>query len=209
MQQCVLLCLLVASTDAFIIGPGASIVQRRGLATTFTSTSPLQMAGFGAAPKKDSKKKSSVLKPKQQWDRYLGLKTSEGFPVAVSVADPTSTPTPTPDSQIEWLQVGLVRSKGNDYTEEAVTRQRLLIAEHARRVYPHKILLKDTLNYAYLNKDDQLVVIGKSLFGDVALPDGIEKAIGFVGLPDKSGFYGARSSEGVIANSVTKRVTKA
>jgi hypothetical protein len=207
MQQCALLFMLVASTDAFMIGPLASIVQRR-LVTTFTSTSCLQMAGFGAAPKKDNKKKSSVLKPKQQWDRYLALKTSEGFAVAVSVVDLTSTPTPTSDSQIEWLQVGIVRSKGNAFTEEAVMRQRLLIAEHARRVYPLKVLAKDTLDWAYLNKDDQLVVVGKSLFGKVKMPADIEKMIGFVGLPDKSGFY-MRSSEGLIDNAVTKRVTKA
>ena len=205
MQQCALLFILLASTDAFMIGPGASIVQRRGLATTFTSTSSLQMAGFGAAPKKGDKKKSNVLKPKQQGDRYLSLKSSEAFPVAVSVVDPTS---PTPDSEIEWLQVGLVRSKDDKYTEQAVVRQRLLIAEHARRVYPQKINLKDTLDWAYLNKDDQLRVVGKSLFGDVEMPAGIEKAIGFVGLPDKSGFYGARSVEGTSVNSVTKRVTK-
>jgi hypothetical protein len=208
MQQCVLLFILVASADAFMIGPGASIVQRRGLAATFTSTSSLQMAGFGAAPKKDNKKKSSVLKPRQQWDRYLALKTSEGFAVAVSVADPTSTSTPTPDSQVEWLQVGIVKSKGNSYTEEAVMRQRLLIAEHSRRLYPQKILLKDTLDWAYLNKDDQLVMVGKSLFGKVEMPADIEKMIGFVGLPDPSGFY-MKSSDGLAANSVTKRVTKA
>jgi hypothetical protein len=145
---------------------------------------------------------------KQQWDRYLALKTSEGFAVAVSVVDLTSTPTPTSDSQIEWLQVGIVRSKGNAFTEEAVMRQRLLIAEHARRVYPLKVLAKDTLDWAYLNKDDQLVVVGKSLFGKVKMPADIEKMIGFVGLPDKSGFY-MRSSEGLIDNAVTKRVTKA
>jgi hypothetical protein len=161
------------------------------------------MAGFGAAPKNDKKKKSNVLKPKQQWDRYVSLKTSEGFPVAVGVVDPT---TPTPDNQIEWLQVGLVRSKDNAYTEEAVMRQRLLIAEHARRVYPHKILLKDTLGYSYLNKGDQLVMVGKGVWGEVKMPDDIEKMIGFVGIPDKTGFY-ARSSGAMDDKSVTKRVT--
>jgi hypothetical protein len=206
MQQCyVLLFILVASTHAFMIGPGASIIQRRGLAITFTSTSSLQMAGFGAAPKKDKKQKSSVLKPRQQWDRYVALKTSEGIPVAVGVVDPT---TPTSDSQIEWLQVGLVRSKDNAYTEEAVTRQRLIIGEHARRCYPHKILPKDTLGYSYLNKGDQLVVVGKAgVWGEVEkMPAGIEKDCGFVGIPDKTGFY-ARSSGAMDDNSVTKRVT--
>jgi hypothetical protein len=209
MQQCVLLLILVASTDAFIIGPGASLVQRRGLATTFTSTtSSLQMAGFGGAPKKIDTK----LKPKQQWDRYLALtKTSERVCVAVRVvADASaSASTSTSDAdKIEWFQVGTVRSKDNAYTEAAVVRQRLLIAEHSRRLYPQKILLKDTLDWAYLNKDDQLVMVGKSLFGKVEMPADIEKMIGFVGLPDPSGFY-MKSSDGLAANSVTKRVTKA
>jgi hypothetical protein len=210
MQQCVLLVLIfVASTDAFMIGPGASLVQRRGLTTTFTSTSSLQMAGFGAAPKKDGKKKSESLKPKKQWDRYLALKTSEGFAVAVRVVVDASASTSTSDAdKIEWMQVGIVRSKGNAYTEEAVMRQRLIIAEHARRVYPTKIFVKDTLEWAYLNKNDQLMVVGKSLFGNLEMPADIEKMIGFVGLPDKSGFY-MRSAEGLIDKSHTRPVTKA
>jgi hypothetical protein len=209
MQQCyVLLFILVASTDAFMIGPGASIVQRRGSATTFTSTSSLQMAGFGAAPKKDKKKKSNVLKPKQQWDRFVALKNSESIPVAVGVVDPTVETTSTSDSQIEWLQVGLVRSKDNAFTEEAVMRQRLLISEHARRCYPHKIQAKDTLGYSYLNKSDQLMVVGKGVWGEVKMPADIEKDCGFVGIPDKTGFY-ARSSGAMDDKSVTKRVTSA
>jgi hypothetical protein len=174
MQQCVLLFLLVASTDAFMIGSGASLVQRRGLATTFSSTSSLQMSGFGAAPKKSDSK----LKPKQQWGRYTALKISERISVAVRVVDSTS------DGETEWLQVGTVRSKDNAYTEAAVVRQRLLITEHSRRVYPTRILAKDTLEWAYLNEKDEYVVVGK-----VEMPADIEKMIGFVGLPETSGFY--------------------
>jgi hypothetical protein len=192
MQQCILLFLFVASTDAFMIGPGASLVQRRGgLATTFTSTSSLQMSGFGAAPKKGDKKKSDTkLKPRKQWDRYVALKTSESVKVAVRVvADSTS------DGEIEWFEVGTVRSKDNAYTEAAVLRQRLLIAEHSRRVYPTRILAKDTLEWCYLNKEDQAVVVGK-----VEIPVGIEKMIGFVGLPESSGFY-MKNTEVLIDNS--------
>jgi hypothetical protein len=196
--------MLVASADAFMIGPGAS--QRCGLARTFTSTSSLQMAGFGAAPKKGDKKKSKELKPKQQWDRYLALKTSEGFAVAVRVV--ASTPSPTSDDLIGWMQVGIVKSEGNAYTEEAVMRQRPLIAEHARRVYPLKVLAKDKLEWAYLNKEDQLVVVGKSeaLWHTAEMPADIEKMIGFVGMPDKSGLY-TRSAEGLTESM--KKVTKA
>jgi hypothetical protein len=204
MKQCVLLFILVASADAFMISPGAS--QRRGLATTFTSTVSLQMAGFGAAPKKGDKKKSVVLKAKQQWDRYLALKKSESFAVAVKIADAPMTS--SSDGLLGWLQVGIVRSKDNAYTEEAVTRQRLLIAEHARRCYPLQVLAKDKLEWAYLNKEDQLIVIGKNdhPWHTAEMPDGIEKMIGFVGVPDKSGFY-AKSREGESTKPQTKKIT--
>jgi hypothetical protein len=176
MQHYILvLFLLIASVDAFLIGPGAS----RGLTATATATatSSLQMAGgFGAAPKKGDTKKTKDLKPKQQWDRYSALKTAEAIAVAVRVVD--STPAN------EWMQVGFVRSKGNVYTGEAVTRQRLLIAEHARRLYPLKVGTKDTLEWAYVNKDDQPVTVSK-----LDMPADIEKMIGFVGLEDPSGFY--------------------
>jgi hypothetical protein len=166
-------------------------VQRRGgLATTFTSTSSLQMAGFGAAPKKDKKKSDTKLKPRQQWDRYTALKTSESVKVAVRVVDES-----TSDGEIEWFEVGTVRSKDNAYTEAAVVRQRLLISEHSRRVYPTRILAKDTLEWAYLDKEDKAVVVGK-----VEMPADIEKMIGFVGLSENSGFY-MRSTEVLVDNS--------
>jgi hypothetical protein len=191
MQHCILvLFLLIASTDAFLIGPGAS----RRLTATATTTSSLQMAGFGAAPKKGDQKKTKELKPKQQWDRYSALKTAEAFAVAVRVVDSTSaasesSSTPASDEMEGWMQVGYVRSKGNVYTGEAVTRQRLLIAEHARRLHPLKVGAKDTLEWAYVNKDEKVVTVGKSLFSKLDMPADIEKMIGFVGLPDTSGFY--------------------
>jgi hypothetical protein len=185
MQHCILvLFLLIAFTDAFLIVPGAS----RGLTATTTTTSSLQMAGFGAAPKKGDTKKTKELKPKQQWDRYSALKTAEAFAVAVRVVDSTSDSSATPASEMEWMQVGFVRSKGNVYTGEAVTRQRLLIAAHARRLYPLKVGAKDTLEWAYV-KDDQPVTVGTSLFSKLDMPADIEKMIGFVGLEDPSGFY--------------------
>jgi len=165
------------------------------------------MAGFGAAPKKDSKKKSALLKAKQQWDRYLALKKSESFAVAVKVAGAPMTS--SSDGLLGWLQVGIVRSKDDAYTEEAVVRQRLLIADHARRCYPLKILAKDKLEWAYLNGEDELIVIGKKdddPFQKKEMPAGFEKMIGFVGLPDKSGFY-AKSAEGESTKPKTKKIT--
>jgi hypothetical protein len=152
------------------------------------------MAGFGAAPKKDDKKKSDTkLKPRQQWDRYTELsKTTESVKVAVRVVVDDSAP----DAEIEWFQVGTIRSKDNAYTEAAVVRQRLLISEHSRRIYPTRIFVKDRLEWAYLNKEDEMVVVGK-----VEMPADIEKMIGFVGLPESSGFY-MRSAEALVDNSV-------
>jgi len=160
-------------------------VQRH--ATFASSSSRLFMSGFGAA-KNDKKKSDSKLKPKQQWDRYLDLKTAETFVVAVRVvSDPPAD---------EWLQVGTVRTKDNAYTEAAVIRQRLLISEHARRLFPLQIFAKDTLEWAYMKGDEVVVVAGK-----VDMPDDIEKNIGFVGLPDPSGFY-MKNTESLIDNSV-------
>jgi hypothetical protein len=146
------------------------------------------MAGFGAgaaaAPnnKKKNSKKDVVpkkLKPKQQWDRYCLLsKASQRVGVAVRVIDTS-----------EWFEVGFVKSKEDAYTEPAVIRQRLLIAEHARRLYPLKILAKDKLEWAYSNtkgedEEEEWVVAGQ-----VDMPEDIEKSIGFEGLPDLTGFY--------------------
>ena len=77
-------------------------------------------AGFGASGGK--KKKEIKLKPKQQWDRFLDMKTEAKIRVAVRVSEDD-----------EWLAVGSVRSKDDKLTEVAVFRQRALIAE-VRRV---------------------------------------------------------------------------
>lgn len=140
------------------------------------------MAGFGAAPKKDDKKKGDVkLKPRQQWDRYADLKGADSVAVGVRVLESTS-PVKLPEGQ-EWFSVGTVKSQDNAYTEAAVIRQRLLISEHARRLFPLKIFPKDTLEWGYMKGEDMVVA------GKVDMPDDIEKLIGFVGLPDETGFY--------------------
>jgi hypothetical protein len=79
-------------------------------------SSPLMMAGFGAS--KEQSKKETKLKPKAQWDRYASLKKELGIRVAVRVVK---------DGE-DWLEVGRVRSKDNQYTEIAIAKQRAIIA---------------------------------------------------------------------------------
>lgn len=88
------------------------------------SSSPSRLsAGFGGGGKSSKKKgkknnKEAKLKPKQMWDRYLELKKDTKVRVAVRR-----------NSEEEWLEVGAVKSKGDENTAAAVFRQRALIAE--------------------------------------------------------------------------------
>ena len=195
MKHLVTLLLVVVSTEAFVAVP---VVDRQRLSfVNSKSTSSLHMSGFGASSssKSDKKKVDNKLKPRQQWDRYTDLKGSESIVVAVRVVNSTSSVTEHPEGKVEWFQVGSVRSKDNAFTEAAVVKQRLLIAEHSRRIFPLQIFAKDTLEWAYM-KGDEYVPVGK-----VEMPDGIEKMIGFVGLPDATGFY-TRTTESLVDNSV-------
>ena len=109
-------------------------------------------AGFGASGGK--KKKEIKLKPKQQWDRFLDMKTEAKIRVTkirVAVRHLPIRELPhefwfldmKTEAKIrvavrvseddEWLAVGSVRSKDDKLTEVAVFRQRALIAE-VRRV---------------------------------------------------------------------------
>jgi hypothetical protein len=172
-----LMILLVAvSTHGFMTDPAQGLVQRRAF---LTSTSSLLMAGFG----KGSEKKDIKLKPKQQWDRYIGdeLKASKIVRVGVHVITDRSS-----DGEagvVEWMEVGTVKSKDDSYTETAVIRQKALIADHSRRMFPLQIFAKDTLEWGYMQGEEWLVA------GKVAMPDDIEKLIGFQGLPEPTGFY--------------------
>ena len=198
LKHLVVLLFWVVSSEAFLTVPSV-VVNRQGLSfVTSTSTSTLQMSGFGASSsssKNDKKKTDTKLKPKQQWDRYTDLKGCESIVVAVKVVNSTSSVTERPEDKVEWFQVGTIRSKDNAFTEAAVVKQRLLIAEHSRRLFPLQIFAKDTLEWAYM-KGDEYVPVGK-----VEMPDGIEKLIGFVGLPDATGFY-TRNTESLVDNSV-------
>jgi hypothetical protein len=154
---------------------------RRAHFATTTSTS-IYMAGFGGAAKKGSKKKE--LKPKTQWDRYTDLKTTS-VSVAVRVMDTS-----------EWFPVGAVRSQDDAHTEAAVIRHRVLITDHARRMFPIQILAKDKVEFAFMQGEEWVVA------GKVDMPDDIDKRIGFVGLADPSGFY-ARSRKMLSDNTVS------
>jgi len=145
-------------------------------------------AGFGGG---DKQKKEIKLKPKQQWDRFLGLKTEKKIRVAVRVAEDDTASAADDGDDSEWLPVGNVKSKGNQYTDFALFRQRPLVAEHARRLFPLKISQRDVVMCAYLDEEsDKWVVVEKAVMEEKKMPSGVEKLIGFEGRPDpSSGFY--------------------
>mmetsp|Transcript_9041 Transcript_9041/g.12858 ORF Transcript_9041/g.12858 Transcript_9041/m.12858 type:complete len:232 (-) Transcript_9041:152-847(-) len=183
--------------------PTSLILKRHHDASRYTTgntnnhdISPLFMAGFGGggggggakAKAKKGKKTSSSLKPKAQWDRYYDLKKYTIVPVAVRVEG---------SGDEEWLEVGRIKSEEDAFTEIAIARQKALIAEHSRRLYPLKVLAKDRVEWAYYktndNDDDEndgeWIALSKDA-GKGELPDGIDKKIGFEGKADpKTGFY--------------------
>ena len=163
------------------------------------------MAGFGGGGSSSTNKKKSTanssskptkLKPRQQWDRFLALKTATPIRVAVQ----TST------HSDKWYAVGEVKSKDDQYTEYAIIRQRVLMAEHARRLFPVQILTKDTLTWGYddsihnkENEDTTAWTVVTSV-ASADMPDDIDKQIGFKGDADVSGFYAhAYSDKGLKA----------
>ena len=120
---------------------------------------------------------SSPLKPKSQWDRFRDLKQCTAIKVAVRVLPPNNhqdaasddantvgetndatltttsqgTAVTTENNRGEWMPVGRVRAL-NDTLEgqiSALVLQRGLIAEHAKRLYPLKILAKDRVEWGY------------------------------------------------------------
>jgi len=143
------------------------------------STLSLGMAGFGGAPS-NKKKKELKIKPKAQWDRYTDMKKVPMVRVAVRKTDTD-----------DWLEVGRVRAKDKVTTDIAVARQRALIADHARRLFPLQVSAKDKIEWAYWegsDEDGSWVVVEKSAVEQA--PEGVEKLIGFEGRPDPaSGFY--------------------
>jgi len=103
------------------------------------------MAGFGGGGGMSKKKKGKpsntgttpILKPKTQWDRYGNLKKDNGVRVATRVV--TDTADDVPDEVQPWYEVGRIKSEGDAFTEIALTLQRGIIAEHAKRLYPLQV----------------------------------------------------------------------
>ena len=149
------------------------------------------MAGFGgggggAASKKNKKaaKPLPKLKAKTQWDRYADLKQCKKIIVGVKLLSSSD--------DAEWLEVGKVRSENDEHTLVAIARQRALIADHAKRLYPVKVPANSVLEWGYMEEGDDgestWVTVDKAS-GDDA-PKSIEKKFGFEGISDKaSGFY--------------------
>ena len=82
---------------------------------------------IGAKNKNKANKKMAKLKPKAQWDRFLGMKGAESTRIRVAVRTVNNS---EEEEEDEWLQVGHVKSVNNAYTELAVARQRALICRH-------------------------------------------------------------------------------
>jgi len=158
--------------------------------------------GMGASSKKKkAAKKETKLKPKAQWDRYAALKKDSAVRVGVKIVGSSSDD--------DWLDVGRIKSKGNANTDIAIARQRALIADHARRLYPLQVSSKDMVQWGYWKEDNtkvassedsddaddnestddgEWIIVEKSVLTDA--PKGIEKEIGFEGRPDRAtGFY--------------------
>jgi hypothetical protein len=92
--------------------------------------------------------------------------------------------------QEEWLEVGRVKSKDNSNIEAAVAKQRVIVAEHSRRLFPLQVAKDAKVEWAFRQTDpeEQWVVVDKSVLD--GSPEGIEKDMGFEGRPDPaSGFY--------------------
>ena len=172
------------SAAAFTISPSRFTQQQ-------SSSTSLSMAGFGGGSggaAKNKKKggagaKLPKLKAKSQWDRYNGDELKKKISIKVGVRI---------KGEEEWLEVGRVRSENDENTEVAVARQRALMAEHSKRLYPVKVPANSILEWGQYvangEEDGEWKTVEKSA-GDDA-PKGIEKQIGFEGISDpNTGYY--------------------
>lgn len=131
--------------------------------------------------------------------RYTGkLKKETRVPVGVRIAD---------DGDGEWFRVGHVKSVGGEYTAYAVLRQRALLAEHAKRLFPVKMKANAKLEWGYFeygednNEDGSSVewtVLDTKEFDSLASPKNAEKEIGFEGYCDKASGYYCNYHEGKL-----------
>jgi hypothetical protein len=195
-QRLLLLAMMVTSlTDAFMLvlpplqHARPAVVQQQRSLTIDRSSCLLQMAGFGGdgGASKKKKDKTIKLKPKAQWDSYKDLKKEEAVRVAVRRVRTKM-----------FYQVGAIKSKNNAHPEAAVLAHKVLIADHARRIFPVQLPKKDRLEWAYCastaTQDDDWVILDVNA---VAPVEGIDKKSGFEGLADPTGLYAIRTVKNV------------
>ncbi len=163
-----------------------------------STTTQLSMAGFGGGggTSKKNKKKGGAAKPlpklkaKTQWDRYADLKQSKKVIVGVKISG---------EDEADWMEVGKVRSENDEHTLVAIARQRALIADHAKRLYPVKVPANAVLEWGYFlegEEENSWVTVDKASGADA--PKGIEKKFGFEGISDKASGYYCYYSEGRV-----------
>lgn len=200
----------INSVTSFVV-PATSITSHDAVSsasasfyqTSSQSKTQLSMAGFGGgggASKKNKKgggggsaKPLPKLKAKTQWDRYADLKKSQKIVVGVKITGE--------DEASDWMEVGKVRSENDEHTLVAIARQRALIADHAKRLYPVKVPANAVLEWGYVMEGDgegenSWVTVDKASGADA--PKGIEKKFGFEGISDKASGYYCYYSEGRV-----------
>jgi len=175
-----------------------------------SSPSSLSMAGFGASnnsKKGNSKKKSGgtkpaeKLKPKTQWDRYKSLKEASSVTVGMRVMYEG-------DEVGKWRSIGLVRSEGDEFTEMAISLQKGIIGEHAKRLHPLQFLPKDTVQWAYspnTNTNESEIDDWTILTDKLELSPGADKKVGFEGNADPSGYYSKAGTKGYDGTNAEKK----
>jgi len=160
--------------------------------------------GFGSSDDKRGGKKmkggdstKSSLKPKKQWNSYLsdGFKNVPKVTVGVRmISDDDDDNDIDRDTANSWMSVGFVKSVDGKYTSYALLRQRALIADHAKRLYPLQIRSNARLEWGYNEKGDdeetEWVAVPAKEFNSLESPEKGDKDIGFEGFGDpSSGFY--------------------
>ena len=185
MKKLLLLCCIMfaSSSCGFVVpsSPQAFLLAHHQSHPPHQRSSSIvrRMAGFASDGPTSKKKKELKLKPKQQWDRFAALKKETSVLVAVRVV-----------GEEDWLEVGRVKSKDNANIEVAVAKQRVIIAEHSRRLFPLQVSKDAKVEWAYrqTEPEEMWVVVDKSVLNEST--EGVEKDIGFEGRPDPaSGFY--------------------
>lgn len=168
-------------------------------------------AGFGNTNKKSIAAKKStgaVLKPKAQWDRFLDLKQDGS-----SSCHNTLRVAVRKMGTEEWLEAGRVRAKDDSLEGliAAVTVQRSLIAEHAKRLFPLRIQSKDKIEWGYslietsdtssASSSSYIPINVKQVMEEIQ--DDVDyKVMGFEGTPDVATGYYCNYGQGMMGPKV-------